>query len=105
GATCLCSWAPDDCVCDGARGQLGVVRAPTVEHAFEWAATFATQPLPRGRRVVICSTAGGWGVLGADACGAAGLGLVPLPDDIRRKIDGMVPARWSRQNPIDLAGG
>jgi len=55
--------------------------------------------------VVICSTAGGWGVLAADACAAAGLELVPLPDDIRRKIDGMVPARWSRQNPIDLAGG
>jgi len=99
------SLATDDRVFDGIRRQLGVVRAPTVEHAFEWAATFATQPLPRGRRVVICSTAGGWGVLAADACAAAGLELLPLPDDIRRKIDGMVPARWSRQNPIDLAGG
>ena len=99
------SLATDDRVFDGVRRQLGIVRAPTVEHAFEWAATFATQPLPRGPRVVICSTAGGWGVLAADACAAAGLELVALPDDVRRKIDGMVPARWSRQNPIDLAGG
>ena len=48
------------------------LRAPTVEQAFEWAATFATQPLPRGRRVVVFTTAGGWGVLTADACAAAG---------------------------------
>jgi acetyltransferase len=76
-----------------------------VEQAFEWAATFATQPLPRGRRTVVFTTAGGWGVLAADACAAAGLELIPLPDDLREAIDGLVPPRWSRRNPIDLAGG
>jgi acetyltransferase len=44
-------------------------------------------------------------VLAADACTAAGLELIPLPDDVRERIDGMVPARWSRNNPVDLAGG
>jgi acetyltransferase len=82
-----------------------VARAATVEEAFEWAATFATQPLPRGRRVVVFTTAGGWGVLAADACAAAGLELVPLPEALRSAIDALVPARWSRNNPIDLAGG
>jgi len=99
------SLASDDRVFDGVCRQLGIARAPTVEHAFEWAATFATQPLPRGRRVVVLTTAGGWGVLAADACAAAGLELVPLPEDVRRRIDDMVPARWSRANPVDLAGG
>jgi acetyltransferase len=99
------SLATDDRVFDGLCRQTGVLRAPTVEHAFEWAATLATQPLPRGRRVVVCTTAGGWGVLTADACAAAGLTLVPLPDELRARIDTMVPARWSRQNPVDLAGG
>jgi acetyltransferase len=99
------SLASDDRVFDGIARQLGVVRAPTVEHAFEWAASFATQPLPRGRRVVILTSVGGWGVLAADACAAAGLTLVPLPEDVKQAIDGMVPARWSRGNPIDLAGG
>jgi acetyltransferase len=99
------SLATDDRVFDGVLRQLGALRAPTVEHAFEWAATFATQPLPRGRRVVVLTTAGGWGVLAADACAAAGLSLLPLPDDVRARIDGLVPARWSRNNPIDLAGG
>ena len=99
------SLATDDRVFDGVLRQCGALRAPTVEDAFEWAATFATQPLPRGRRVVVFTTAGGWGVLAADACAAAGLELIPLPEEIRAKIDSMVPARWSRNNPIDLAGG
>ena len=51
------------------------------------------------------TTAGGWGVLAADACAAAGLELVALPEDLRAAIDARVPARWSRNNPIDLAGG
>jgi acetyltransferase len=99
------SLASDDRVFDGVCRQLGIVRAPTVEHAFEWAATFATQPLPRGPRVVVFTTAGGWGVLAADACAAHGLELVPLPEEVKSAIDAMVPARWSRNNPIDLAGG
>ena len=99
------SLATDDRVFAGLCRQLGVLRAPTVEHAFEWAASFATQPLPRGRRVIVFTTAGGWGVLAADACVGAGLELVRLPEDIRARVDTMVPSRWSRQNPIDLAGG
>src|SRR4030095_12813540 len=99
------SLASDDAVFDGICRQWGAVRAPTVEEAYEWAATFAPQPRPRGRRVVVFTTAGGWGVLAADACAAAGLDLVALPAAVKEKIDALVPARWSRNNPIDLAGG
>jgi len=99
------SLATDDRVFDGICRQHGALRAPSVEEAFEWAATLATQPLPRGRRVVVFTTAGGWGVLAADACAAAGLELVALPDEVRARIDALVPARWSRGNPVDLAGG
>ena len=77
------SLASDDRVFDGICRQWGALRAPTVEEAYEWAATFATQPLPRGRRVVVFTTAGGWGVLAADACAAAGLELIALPDAVR----------------------
>jgi acyl-CoA synthetase (NDP forming) len=97
--------ASDDRVFEGICRQTGALRAPTVEEAFDWAATFATQPLPRGPRVAILTTAGGWGVLTADAIAAAGLELVTLPDDLRDAIGRLVPSRWSRGNPIDLAGG
>ena len=97
--------ASDDRIFDGLCRQLGVLRAPTVEEAFEWAATLATQPLPRGRRVVIFTSVGGWGVLAADACADVGLEVVDLPASLRDAIDELVPPRWSRANPIDLAGG
>ena len=61
------SLATDDRVFDGMCRQAGVTRAATVEEAFEAAATFATQPLPAGPRVVVLTTAGGWGVVTADA--------------------------------------
>jgi acetyltransferase len=97
--------ASDDRVFTGLCRQFGALRAPTVEEAFEWAATLASQPLPRGPRTLVFTSVGGWGVLAADACAAAGLDLIALPDDIRAKIDTLVPARWSRNNPIDLASG
>jgi acetyltransferase len=97
--------ATDDRVFDGACRQAGVTRAATVEEAFEAAASFATQPLPRGPRVAVITTAGGWGVVTADAITRSGLELVTLPDDLRRRIDTLLPPRWSRNNPIDLAGG
>jgi acetyltransferase len=96
--------ASDDRVFDGVCRQAGVTRAATVEEAFEAAATFATQPMPRGPRVVVLTTAGGWGVVTADAIARSGLELVPLPEDLRAAIDARLPPRWSRNNPVDLAG-
>ncbi len=99
------SLAGDDALFDGVAAQCGVIRAPSVEAAYEWAASFASQPLPRGRRTLVFTTAGGWGVLAADACAKEGIELIALPEDLRAAIDERVPPRWSRRNPIDLAGG
>ncbi|MEA2625744.1 MAG: acetate---CoA ligase (ADP-forming) subunit alpha [Candidatus Binatota bacterium] len=99
------SLASDDRIFDGVCRQAGITRCETLEESYEAAATFATQPLPRGRRVVVFTAAGGWGVLCADACVRAGLEVVPLPEDLRRSIDALLPSRWSRANPVDLAGG
>ncbi|MGZ4700327.1 MAG: acetate--CoA ligase family protein [Ilumatobacteraceae bacterium] len=98
--------ASDDKVFDGVCRQTGVTRAATVEEAFEAAASFATQPLPKGPNVVVLTTAGGWGVVTSDAIGRAdGLTLMSLPSDLMAAIDGKLPSRWSRNNPIDCAGG
>lgn len=100
------SLATDDRTFDGMCRQVGVARARTVEEAFEAAATFATQPLPTGNRVVVMTTAGGWGVVAADAISSSGvLDLVELPEDLLSEIDTRLPPRWSRNNPVDLAGG
>ena len=98
------SLASDDRVFDGMCRQAGITRAATIEEAYEAAATFATQPLPKGNRVVVLTTAGGWGVVTADAIARSSLELTPLPDDLRASLDGRLPPRWSRNNPVDLAG-
>ena len=98
------SLASDDRVFDGMCRQAGITRADTIESAYEAAATFATQPLPRGNRVVVLTTAGGWGVVAADAISRSSLDLTALPDSLRAALDEKLPPRWSRNNPVDLAG-
>jgi acyl-CoA synthetase (NDP forming) len=99
------SLATDDRVFDGMCRQMGAARAGSVAEAFDIAAGFATLPIPSGPRVAIVTTVGGWGVLAADATATTNLELVDLPDDLRTTLDGLLPPRWSRNNPIDLAGG
>ena len=98
--------AADDKVFDGACRAYGITRAWSVEEAFEAAATFATQPLPAGPNVAVLTTAGGWGVVTADAITRdRDLELLALPADLEAAIDEHLPPRWSRNNPIDCAGG
>jgi len=94
-----------DGVFDGLCRQCGVVRAESIDEMFDIAAAFAAQPLPRGNRVGIAANGGGWGVLTADACVAAGLDVAPLPDETLEALDKRLPAWWNRQNPVDLVGG
>jgi acetyltransferase len=98
--------AANDSIFDGACRAGGISRAATVEEAFEAAATFATQPLPKGPKVIILTTAGGWGVVTSDAIARDGsLELMELPADLQNQIDTKLPPRWSRNNPVDCAGG
>ena len=97
--------ASDDTVFDGMCRQAGLIRARDVEEAFDTAATIATQPLPRGDRVVVVTTVGGWGVAAVDAISNTRLSATPLPADLYAAIDGLLPPRWSKNNPIDMAGG
>ena len=89
---------------DGVCRQAGAIRAASIEEAFETAATFATQSRLTGSRVAVLTTAGGWGVVTADAIHRSDLELLALPDDLRAAIDEKLPPRWSRNNPIDFAG-
>ena len=99
------SLASDDRVFDGMCRQAGITRAANVEEAFEAAATFATQPRIRGPRTMVMTTAGGWGVVTADAITRSELVLADMPADLKAAIDEKLPPRWSRSNPVDLAGG
>ncbi len=90
---------------DAALVESGVTLVHSVHEAYVAAATFASQPLPSGPRTLVFGTAGGWGVVTADAVELGPLELIELPTDLIAAVDERVPPRWSRGNPIDLAGG
>jgi len=98
--------AANDKIFDGECRAAGITRAATVTEAYEAAATFATQPLPSGPNTIVLTTAGGWGVVTADAITRdPDIVLMDLPTDLQEAIDTKLPPRWSRNNPVDCAGG
>jgi acyl-CoA synthetase (NDP forming) len=97
--------AGSDAVFDGLCRQCGIIRVSSIDEMFDVATAFVAQPLPRGNRVGIVANGGGWGVLTADACVAAGLEVAPLPEETLQELDKRLPPWWGRQNPVDLVGG
>ncbi len=82
--------------------QTGIVRAYSVEDLFEWALAFASQPLPKGRKMAILTHSGGPASSLADACNRWNL-LVPVfSADLQTRIRQLVPATGSTRNPVDL---
>ncbi len=84
--------------------QAGVLRATTLEELIDAAALLSTQPLPRGRRVVLLTNAGGLGILCSDACDAAGLELSELSPETTAKLAELLPVEASLANPVDMLG-
>jgi acyl-CoA synthetase (NDP forming) len=98
--------ASNDRVFDGVCFANGVTRVASAEEAFDIAATFATQPLPKGPNVVVLTTVGGWGVVTSDVISNDNvLKLITLPQDLSEAISALLPDRWSHNNPVDCAGG
>ena len=98
--------ASNDRVFDGVCFANGVTRVASAEEAFDVAATFATQPLPKGPNVVVLTTVGGWGVVTSDVISNDNvLNLIELPTDLSDAVSALLPDRWSHNNPVDCAGG
>jgi acyl-CoA synthetase (NDP forming) len=95
--------AGESSVFNAACEQAGAVLVDSLEDLFYAAATFASQPLPRGNRVGIVTWGGGWGVLGTDACVREGLVVPALPQELIESMNKYLASRWSHNNPVDLA--
>ncbi len=99
------SLAGSDAVFDVMCKQAGITRVEDIEQMFDTGRAMLRQPLPRGNRVAIVAAGGGWGVLAADACSRVGLDVVKLRPETLEALDEILPAWWSRNNPIDLVAG
>ncbi|MGD1974732.1 MAG: acetate--CoA ligase family protein [Desulfobacterales bacterium] len=89
---------------DAVCRQAGIVGAEKPMDLLDLAAAFSSLPLPEGNRAAIVTLGGGWGVVTADLCAEFGLAVPELSADLIARMDAMLPAYWSRSNPIDLVG-
>ena len=85
-----------------AMHQAGVIQIQTSQAMMDCAKAFSNLPLPQGNRVGILTRGGGWGVITSDACEENGLHVPPLPEDLIKKFDSLLPSYWSRGNPVDM---
>jgi len=96
--------AGEDRVYNAAFQRAGIVRVKTFEELFDCAELLAKQPKPAGPRLVIVTNAGGPGVMAADALADHGFEPATLGRDTIAKLNAILPAHWSRANPIDVTG-
>jgi acyl-CoA synthetase (NDP forming) len=82
--------------------QANIILADTIDEMVDVTGFLLTQPEINGKRIGIVTQGGGWGVITADLCEAAGLDLPPLNEQVVALLDGFLPPFWSRRNPIDL---
>jgi acetyltransferase len=94
----------NDAVLDAAFRRVGVLRVEVIEDLFEMAAVLGKQPRPKGPRLAIVTNAGGPGVLAADMLISEGGKIAALSEQTVQELDEILPAHWSRNNPVDVLG-
>ena len=83
--------------------QSGAIRVDTMEELFDYATAFSKQPLPTEGDLVIVSNAGGPAIISTDSCSKLGIKMAKI-EEIRPKIDAVIPPWGSSRNPVDIVG-
>ena len=103
--------AGSDLVIDAAIRRAGMLRVDTLDDLFVAAETLAHFRSPvRGadlemlERITLVTNGGGAGVLAADEVARLQLSLAPLAESMKAELDKVLPANWSRANPVDIIG-
>jgi acetyltransferase len=99
------SLAGSDDVFDAIMRQCGVLRAESIQEAFNLCKFLSTSSMPAGENVVIITNGGGIGVLATDACEKYDVKLYDDNETLRSIFDSVTPDFGSTKNPIDLTGG
>lgn len=92
-----------DEIYDAVLSQAGAIRVDSMEELFDYATAFSKQPLPLKGDLVIVSNAGGPAIISTDACSKFGIKMASI-EDIRPKINAVIPPWGSSRNPVDIVG-
>jgi acetyltransferase len=96
--------AGSDAAVQAAFHRAGLVRVEDLEDLFTAAETLTCLKPVAGNELLIVTNGGGAGVLAVDDLVGTGGALAKLSDDLLAKLDTILPANWSRANPIDIIG-
>ena len=80
------------------------MRVEDLEDLFTAAETLTCLKRVAGNELLIVTNGGGAGVLAVDDLVQTGGSLAKLTDDLIAELDAILPATWSRANPIDIIG-
>jgi acetyltransferase len=93
-----------DDVYDAAIRRAGMLRVYTTTDLFDAVETLARSRPIKGDRLAIVTNGGGPGVLATDALIGKNGRLANLSAEAMQKLDLVLPATWSRGNPVDIIG-
>lgn len=93
-----------DDVFNVALERAGAVRATTIEQLFSAAQILSTAGSLRGRRLAILTNGGGPGVMATDRAVEQDVTVAELSPSSLEQLDQVLPAHWSRGNPLDILG-
>ena len=93
-----------DAVFDAAVRRSGTVRVKTYTQLFAAARVLSGTRFPEGERLAIVTNGGGPGVVAADSAAENGVPLAQLSAATVAQLDKVMPAQWSRGNPLDIIG-
>ena len=89
---------------EAAFREAGVVRVGSVAQLFYGAAVFATQPLPRGKRVAVLTNAGGPAIMASDAVDVSFLEIARFTKRTVETLRKVLPPMANVYNPVDVIG-
>jgi acetyltransferase len=84
--------------------RAGVLRADTVQEAFDVSRALAGHPLPADDGVAVVTNGGGLGVLATDAIGESRLSVAEFGADTRAGLAELLPDDTTVANPLDVVG-
>ena len=96
--------AGSDRVFEAAISRAGMLRVDTLQELFLAAETLSRFRTNDNDAITILTNGGGAGVMAADAAAHEGVPLATLSESTLQQLDAVLPANWSRSNPVDIIG-
>lgn len=93
-----------DDVFDAALRRAGVVRVMSIGGLFSAAQSLASRHRYSGNRLAIVTNGGGPGVMAIDRAVDLGVTVAALSEQSVEKLNQVLPATWSHNNPVDIIG-